>query len=133
MLNSATSTSDQPEAIHQALNSTNNTTLTLVPTTSCTGLNATYTSTINTAEFTAQCGTWFQGNNLLGVYVHTFEACMDACASYNSYDYMHNSSRCYSVTYDAEKENSGKGNCWLKARQNLPPTARKATDSAVLI
>lgn len=57
---------------------------------------------------------------------------MDACASYNGYDYMHNGSRCYSVTYDAFKEDAGRGNCWLKARPNIAATVRNVTDSAVL-
>ena len=57
---------------------------------------------------------------------------MDACASFNGYDYTHRGFRCYSVTYDATKENSGKGNCWLKAIPNIGATARNATDSAVI-
>lgn len=57
---------------------------------------------------------------------------MDACVSSNSYDYMHNGSRCYSVTYDAVKKDAGNGNCWLKVRPNIVATARNLTDSAVL-
>ena len=104
----------------------------LVPTSSCSTLNTSYTSAVNSATFVPRCGTWYRGNDLLGVYVYTFEACMDACASFNSYDYIHNASRCYSVTYDAVKKNTGNGNCWLKARPNIIATTRNLTDSAVL-
>lgn len=106
--------------------------LPLIPTSSCSTFNSSYTSAVNSATFTLWCGTWYRGNDLLGVYVYTFEACMDACASFNSYDYMHNATRCYSVTYDAVKKNTGNGNCWLKARPNLTATMRNVTDSAVL-
>lgn len=130
MLSWASSTPcEQP--IPQRLNSTN-VASSLVPTSSCSRLSSSYTSPSNDTKFTAQCETWYQGNNILGVYVYTFEACMDACASFNVYNYMHNGSRCYSVTYDAAKENSGRGNCWLKAMPNIAATARNATDSAVI-
>lgn len=106
--------------------------LPLVPTSSCSTFNTSYTSAVNSATFTPRCRTWYRGNDLLGVYVYTFEACMDACASFNSYDYIHNASRCYSVTYDAVKQNTGNGNCWLKSRPNITAIAKNATDSAVL-
>ena len=57
---------------------------------------------------------------------------MDACASFNSYDQMHNDSRCYSVTYDAGKVDEGRGNCWLKAIANIPGTRKSGTDSATI-
>ena len=131
MTDSITSYSSAAQPIPEELNSTKGASL-LVPTSSCSSLSAPYTSSINSARFAPHCRTWYRGNNLLGVYVYTFEACMDVCASYNSYDYMHNSSRCYSVTYDAVKTNTGDGNCWLKARPNIIASARDVTDSAVL-
>ncbi|KAL9586587.1 MAG: hypothetical protein Q9203_003805 [Teloschistes exilis] len=104
----------------------------LVATSSCSQSKPTYTSDVNSTTFSTHCHTWFQGHNLLGVYVYTFEACMDACASFNSYGYMHNASRCHSVTYDAAKEDAGRGNCWLKALPNIAATSKDATDSAAL-
>ncbi|KAL8793009.1 MAG: hypothetical protein Q9195_004413 [Heterodermia aff. obscurata] len=124
-------TSGEARSIPRGLNSTN-VASPLVPSSSCSSLGPTYTSTVNDTKFTTQCETWYQGSDILGVYVHTFGACMDACASFNEYEYMHNGSRCYSVTYDATNENTGKGNCWLKAIPNIVATARNDTDSAVI-
>lgn len=123
--------SSQPQIESPNLNSSTSS-LQLVANSSCSKSKNTYTSAVNSTTFSTHCHTWFQGYNLLGVYVYTFEACIDACASFNSYIYMHNTSRCYSVTYDAAKEDSGRGNCWLKAVPNIVATPKDATDSAVL-
>ena len=67
----------------------------------------------------------------MGVWVYTFAACMEACASWNDHQIE---PPCYAVSYDTSgdfTEEGGIGNCFLKRVKGITPKGKKVTDSAV--
>lgn len=75
-------------------------TATATPSSNCTVLTVPYT-TLN-SSFELYCGDNFAYNDLMSVFIYTFEDCMNACVSYNrngADEGTHNGSSCAGVSY----------------------------------
>lgn len=133
----ATST---PEFRDSPFNSATVTTLpsALRPVSSCRRLAAgsvIYTVPYSTLFFEVHCNGAFTsyqyGPDIMGIYLYTFEDCINACAKYNDLPRWHLNSTCYAVTYYSEPEEGA--NCWLKGSGEIPLVARVDFDSAALV
>ena len=105
---------------------------TITPISDCPSWGGSYKTLMDPLiTFTISCTTDFLGDDMLGVYVYTMEACMEACASYNSHEDTHSTS-CGAVSYDTTMEQN-MGNCFLKENgQNITERTKKTTISARL-
>ena len=46
---------------------------------------------------------------MIGIYVYSFDDCMDACNSYNHAEVEKGATQCYGVSYDTSFSHSGRG------------------------
>ena len=89
---------------------------TTVATDNCHNMGTRYESQYSNANFTVECGLDYAGNDMMGVYVYTFEDCIESCASYNARIISQSQLKCARVSYDKTFEHSLKvGNCFWKA------------------
>ena len=82
-----------------------------------------------------QYNTNYPNNNLLEIWVNTFEACMDACSAYHATDVNPNSTACDRVSYQAGAggglEGESNVNCHLKSKNNEGRGTAQGVDSAL--
>lgn len=137
------STARPPSLSNPADNSTNATSSdttctpsksTLVPTSNCTAMGGTYITAWTHSIFETECETDYRGSDVLGIWAFTFADCMEACASWNGHGIT---PRCYTVSYDIRNsgnftENSGVGNCFFKASDNVQPRGQDTTSSGTM-
>ena len=108
------------------------------PTTSCTRLSSPYTASPSgvNAQFNLDCKTDYPNSNLVGIFVYTFEDCIEACASYNLRQTLHPNSTCWAVGYRVDflyREPGGGGICFLKGMKDLGAVENRNASSAVPI
>ena len=103
------------------------------PTDDCTKLPSTYISSIdNQTSFHVSCNTSYRNHNILGVFVYSFEDCIEACASFNHF--QSSNTTCLGLTFDLRRpRQGGKGNCYLKDFHGMNPTALNGVSSAELL
>ena len=88
---------------------------TVHPVTNCSRLPSPFASDQEGTQFTLYCGTDSPGNALLGIYVYTFQDCINACADYNRDEDGGRSQECDSASYSPLHEWEYKNqNCWLR-------------------
>ena len=105
------------------------------PSSDCNKLAKTYSALSNGNQtFNIECETEHYSDDLVGIYVYTFEACIEACAQYNAHIDTHPNSTCFAVTFNLGQTFDGSaGNCWLKSAQTPNKgTFITITDSAVV-
>ncbi len=91
--------------------------------------SATYTAQITDFVFTSRCGTDYAGQDLLGLYMYSFDDCIEACANWNEQAAGRNAS-CRAISYDTTMS-LPVGNCFLKPA-GVDARERASADSAVL-
>ncbi|MCJ1279695.1 hypothetical protein MMC21_007519 [Puttea exsequens] len=102
--------------------------ITATPSSNCSNISNPYT-TLN-SSFNLYCGSDFAFNDLMSIFVYTFEDCMNACVSYNLnnvYEKTHLHSECGGVSFSPVQTrdpevNFLNGNCWLKNSTQLQST-----------
>ena len=96
----------------------NTTTSTMVPTSDCTNLTATYNAVVSEGSYDVFCNANQPNGDLTNVWVYTFEDCIRACSSYGNTSNT-NESYCYGISYTYTVHQIpgvvDSGNCWLKA------------------
>lgn len=108
---------------------------TVHPVTNCSSLSSPYFSDPEGTKFTLYCGADCQSQSVFGIWVYTFQECINTCAEYNrdrdgSRDYD-----CGSATYSPLHEwRYQKQNCWLKNYTSgmVRTVSDDRTDCAVL-
>ena len=81
--------------------------------------------------FDISCRTDYPGSDMEGLFVLTFEACIEACASYNQMFQFHTNTTCGGVSFDPTMTLSEGGDFWLKSGQtNLTSHPKTQTHSA---
>ena len=115
-----------------------NATASIVPTSDCDKIDKRYVSTIGIhTEFDVFCESDLDGNDWMGVFVYSFEDCIEACASFNYHQTNNGTGNtCFGVAFafDKHKDPQGLfGNCFLKDASGMTATHRAYTSAASLI
>ena len=100
-------------------------------TSSCQNLTSPYTSRHHGIIYDIVCDVNYDLSDLLGIYVNSFEACIDACSSFRA-NTAHSNSSCGAITYTPDVDSAKyDGNCYLKDQQaKFVPLARLGSSSA---
>ena len=110
----------------------------MLPTSDCDKIDKPYVSTIGIhTEFDVFCESDLGGTDWMGVYVYSFEDCIQACASFNFHQTNNGTANtCFGVAFawDHYKSAPGfTGNCFLKDESGMTPTHKAHTSAASLI
>ena len=115
-----------------------NSTTSILATSDCDKINKIYISTIDThTEFNVFCESDMTTGTYLGVFVYTFEDCIEGCASFNDFQPDRGGNlTCHGVSfitdYYRNPENL-RGNCFLKMEGNNPLIYRANASAATRI
>ncbi|KAK0508186.1 hypothetical protein JMJ35_009270 [Cladonia borealis] len=93
-------------------------TSTMVPTSDCYNITATYNAVISDASYDLFCNANQPNGDIMSVWVYTFEDCIRACSSYDTMGDK-SAAYCYGVSYTYTMHQNpavvaNSGNCWLK-------------------
>ena len=126
-----------PEPSISRLQITSDNNSTFFPSSDCVNMTSPYTAYAGNVQFDLRCASDYVGGDMVGIFVFTFQWCMEACADYNVRMKGQNLT-CQGVSYNLD-ENSVRGsplplqNCWLKADGvKLTATTANLVSSAIL-